>query len=244
MTKVDLSPNFLQNTLFALFLLFPLSLVLRSFTTNLTILLISLIVIFFTLKRYNSFYLKDDLIKYLVIFLYIFFNSLLNFNNIEISIKSLGNFRYLFLTIGVFLILDKISKNKKKIFLYFNLILILLIGLDIIYQYVNDINIFGFEPGMCEKNFINCTRFSGVFKEELIAGSFLCQLGLIYFFLLNSLNLNKKYFYISLKIIFCSFLFFVILITGERNALLIFLICFFFFFYFKKKILNFFAISF
>ena len=84
---------------------------------------------------------------------------------------------------------------------------------------------------MVEKT--NCLRFSGVFDQELIAGSFICQIGLLMFFLKSQTKFKNTNFLILL---IPMLIFFTILITGERNALLIFLITIFFIFFFKKKI--------
>ena len=136
------------------------------------------------------------------------------------------------------------SLTNKKIYIYLNLIIIVLIGFDIFYQYIFNQNIFGFPPGMCEKNYINCTRFSGIFGSELVAGAFISQIGLLNLFLIKDLELKNKKSYNLIILIFGLFLFLVIILTGERNALLIFIITLFFFFLFNKKIITFLIINF
>ena len=45
---------------------------------------------------------------------------------------------------------------------------------------------------MCDVTGKNCVRFSGVFGQELIAGGYLVQFGLLVFFLLQKINNQKK----------------------------------------------------
>ena len=85
------------------------------------------------------------------------------------------------LSVGVLLVLDKISFKEKKIFIYSNLLLILFVCVDIIVQFLFYKDIFGFLPGMCPKGVSAiCYRFSGPFGDELIAGSYLSQIGLLF----------------------------------------------------------------
>ena len=177
-----LNLNNTKKILYFLVLIFPLIIVLRSAAINIALVFISLISILLIVKR-QDFFFKDYFIKFIIIFLsFIFINSLFQFHNIETVIKSLGNFRYLFLTFAVFITLENITKKNYFLFIYLNLILIILIGLDILYQYNFKENIFGLMPGMCDSNLENCVRFSGVFGSELIAGGYLSQIGLLIFF--------------------------------------------------------------
>jgi O-antigen ligase len=232
-----LNLNNTKKILYFLVLIFPLIIVLRSAAINIALVFISLISILLIVKR-QDFFFKDYFIKFIIIFLsFIFINSLFQFHNIETVIKSLGNFRYLFLTFAVFITLENITKKNYFLFIYLNLILIILIGLDILYQYNFKENIFGLMPGMCDSNLENCVRFSGVFGSELIAGGYLSQIGLLIFFLIrDNKKFNESKFYQIITRTFILFLFLIILLTGERNALLIFLICIFLFCFLQKKI--------
>jgi hypothetical protein len=147
------------------------------------------------------------------------------------------NYRYLILTASVYLALDSSSEKTKKIFIYFNLCLVVLVGLDIVYQYIFQKNIFGFAPGYCDEFAKNCQRFSGMFEDELIAGGYLAQTGILVFFLLQIIK-KKSYFEKVIENFFVLFLFTVILLTGERNALVIFSFSYIFFYIFQKKYLK------
>jgi O-antigen ligase len=232
--------NYIKKILFFLVCIFPLSIVLRSAAINLNLIFISIIFIIIAINKKDNQIFKNFFIKFIFIFFsFILFNSFLNFYSIEIIIKSLGNFRYILLTCAVYFTLSNISKKYYFIFVRLNFILIILISLDIIFQYIFNQNIIGFLPGMCAKNYENCTRFSGIFGSELIAGAFLTQIGMLIFFLLINENLDTKYGNKNMKSIYLIFLFFIILLTGERNALIVFLICLFFNYFFQRLILPF-----
>jgi len=183
-------------------------------------------------------FLKNKFLIYLGIFLFfILINTLIHNQDFIKIIKSLGNYRYLLLTIAVYIALEGSSKNIKDNLIYFNFFLIIFVGLDIFYQYIFQKNIFGFIPGMCDKYGDNCQRYSGVFGSELIGGGYLSKIGLLVFFLLPNLKNYKTYFTPIREFCFIAFLFFAILISGERNAMLIFLICICLFYIFQKKFL-------
>ena len=233
-----LNLNNIQKILHFFVLIFPLIIILKSAAINIVLVIISLISLLLIIKKKEFFFYKDYFVKFIIFFLaFIFINALFQFYSIEILIKSLGNYRYLFLTFGVFITLKNITKKTFSLFIYLNFILIILVGLDIFYQYNFDKNFFGLSPGMCsDLNNLNCTRFSGIFGSELIAGAYICQIGLLILFLIKDNNIfKKKIFNKIIENIFIFFLFSIILLTGERNAILIFLICIFLFFLFQNK---------
>ena len=241
----QISKIFLDITLLIIVFFFPIIIVLRSAAINIAVITASLIILFFfILKKKKIEFFKNRLVFYIIIFfLFIFLNSTIHFTNYELLLKSFGNFRYLLLSIAVFYVFDKMSYRQKKFFIYFNIIIIFLIALDILYQFIFYKDIFGFVPGMCiNTNQIKCVRFSGVFGDELIAGAYLSQIGFLILILFLNLDLKKRYFNFLIKAVLCLFLLLIILLTGERAALLIIMISLFFIFFFKKKIINFFII--
>ena len=236
---------FLDRILLFLVFFFPLIIVLRSSAINIATIVVSIIILFNFFKKTQIEILKNKLLIYLIIFfLFIFINSIIHFNSFGMLLKSLGNFRYLLLSLAVFLVFEKMSDKQQKFFIYFNIIIILLIAFDIFYQFIFYKDIFGFLPGMCSDIFpIKCVRFSGVFGDELIAGSYLSQIGFLMLMLfLKTLNLNKNFFSFLIKLFLFLFSILIILLTGERTALLIITISFFFTCFFKKKISIFFFI--
>ena len=80
-----------------------------------------------------------------------------------------------------------------------------------------------------------CFRFSGVFGDELIAGGYLSQIGMLFFILFYFFDPKKKKMILNKNTIYFLGIYFVILITGERNALLNLTLAIFFIFFFQKK---------
>jgi hypothetical protein len=232
---------FTDKILLLLVFFFPLIIVLRSSAINIATAAISIIMLFYIFKKKQIELFKNKLATYVVIFFsFIFINSIIHFTSFDLLLKSLGNFRYLLLSIAVVFVFEKISNHQRKFFIYFNIIIISLIALDVLYQFIFYKDIFGFSPGMCNDILpIKCVRFSGVFGNELIAGSYLSQIGFLILILFFNLNLKKNYFKFSINFFLCSFLLIVVLLTGERAALLIVMLSVFFIFFFKKKIINF-----
>lgn len=219
-------------------LTFPLIIIFKSTAINATLLSLSLVSLILIVRNRNySFFSNYLIIAILFLIGFIFFNALINFKNIETVIKSFGNFRFVFLTFATFIILSNISKKNYSLFVFLNCALIILVNLDILYQYIFNRNIFGFLPGMCDENLTNCTRFSGIFGEELIAGAFISQIGLLFFFMAISEVSKNNNFQKYIAYVFLIFLFFTILLTGERNALIIFAICLFIFCILNKNII-------
>jgi len=233
---------FIDRILLFLVFFFPLIIVLRSAAINVTTTVISILILFNIFKQTQTEIFKNKLVIYVIIFFsYIFINSTIHFTSFDLLIKSLGNFRYLLLSLAVFFVFEKMSDIQQKFFIYFNIIIILLIAFDILYQFIFYKDIFGFLPGMCSSILpIRCLRFSGVFGDELIAGSYLSQIGFLMLLLfLKNLNLNKNYFNFLIKFFLFLFSISIIILTGERTALLIIVISLFFTYFFKKKIINF-----
>lgn len=233
---------FIDRILLFLVFFFPLIIVLRSAAINVTTTVISILILFNIFKQTQTEIFKNKLVIYVIIFFsYIFINSTIHFTSFDLLLKSLGNFRYLLLSLAVFFVFEKMSDIQQKFFIYFNIIIILLIAFDILYQFIFYKDIFGFLPGMCSSILpIRCLRFSGVFGDELIAGSYLSQIGFLMLLLfLKNLNLNKNYFDFLIKFFLFLFSISIIILTGERTALLIIVISLFFTYFFKKKIINF-----
>ena len=234
MQNNNLIYNSLNKILLFLIYCFPLLIVFRSAAINIATIVISIIILFNIFKKEETNFFKNSIAVYLVcFFLFIFINSIYHYQSFELLLKSLGNFRYLLLSAGVFFVLEKATKKQILYFINFNMILVILICLDIVYQYFFYKDIFGFIPNMCSSTTLTCSRFSGVFGKELIAGGYLSQIGLLILLLKTNLNLNIKNFLIPLLFLL---VFITIILTGERNAFLIFMLTIFFISLFKKKL--------
>ena len=190
---------FLEKVLFFFVITFPIIIPIGSLAINITTALLSVITFFYLFRNYQTLnYIKKIIIYIIIFFLFILLNTLIQFINFEILFKTFANFRYLFLTLAVFLVLERLSYNQKTFYYSLNLIVVSLICLDIFYQSIFYQNILGFSPGMCTSDLpIKCLRFSGVFGDELIAGSYLSQIGLLIFILFMNSNIISHYFFIK-----------------------------------------------
>lgn len=239
--------SFLYKSLFYLVAFFPLIIIFRSATINIvTVILLIFFLVYLNITgiKINNIF-NNYLFTYLfVFFLFILINSIFHNQDYYLILKSLGNFRYLLLTVAVFFILKNTSKEQKKFIIYFNVILIILVGVDIIYQFFFNKDVFGFKPEMCNNEVLleGCQRFSGVFGDELIAGGYLSQIGMLFFILFYFFHQKEKNLILNKKIIYFLGLYSVIIITGERNAALITTLTLLFIFFFQKKLKYFFFV--
>lgn len=233
-----------KRTLQTIILIFPLIIVFKSTAINTSLLTLSLVSLFLIIKDKDYSFFSNYFIIIILFFIsFVFINSLINFKNIETVIKSFGNFRFIFLTFATVFILNNISKKNYLLFIFLNCTLIVFINFDILYQFTFNKNILNFPPGMCGENFTNCTRFSGIFGDELVAGGFISQIGLLFFFMAISEIPKKNNFLKYIAYLYLFLLFVTIFLTGERNSLLIFIICLFIFcILFKKMTLLFLSI--
>ncbi|MDC1179449.1 O-antigen ligase family protein [Candidatus Pelagibacter ubique] len=236
--------SFLFKLLFYLVAFFPLIIIFRSVSINVTTVILPILFLFYinAVKIKINDIINNHLFTYLFIFfLFILINSIFHNQDYYLILKSLGNFRYLLLAGIVFFVLEKSNKEQKKFLIYLNVTLILFVCGDIIYQYFFYKNIFGFLPGMCTEGITEqCQRFSGVFNDELIAGGYLSQIGLLFFILFYFFNQKGKNLKLDKNNIYFLGLFTVIIITGERNAVLIVILTLFFILIFQKKLRYFF----
>ena len=150
-TSLLINNNLSNKILLCIIFLFPLILILRSAAINTTLIFVSDFFLIFYIKKINIDFLKNKfLIFFIAFFLYLFINALINNQNFILILKSLGNYRYLILSIIVYFVLCNISDKSKKLFIYFNCFLIIFVGFDIFYQFFFQIDIFGFVRGMCD----------------------------------------------------------------------------------------------
>lgn len=197
--------------------LFPLAIILRSFTLNSYIVLASLIFIFFYLKKkikINKYYIR--IFKYFFLFfLYIFILSFFSIEPIKALKSSLSQIRFIFFSFFVIFFLKEVNINI--IFRIF-LIILVFVSLDGLVQFVFGTNLLGFNVA----NYTPYYRVSGIFRDELILGAFLTYLGIpvLGYYYSNLANLDNKE-----KILLSTFsfvLWFVIFISGERINFLVF----------------------
>ncbi len=156
-------------------------------------------------------------------YVYLLLNSLflnLNyFNNFQEYLMDQKSiiffFRYILYFVGVWYLFDKIEDLKRLLLISLSLT-ILIIVVDAFYQYFTDINFLGYKK-------IVSHRLSGIFKDELILGSYLFRIYFVFlslFIFLNDLSQKKNlYIFLIVGTLFGTLIF----LSGERSAFLLFL---------------------
>ena len=228
-----------SNFINILFSLIPLSFIAGNLILNLNILLLIVSAITFYGKGIFkiNFCFLDKMILIFFSFTLItgIFNNINNYNldnsskDLLIIIKTLLYLRFLIL---YFILRYLIEKNiiNFKIFFISSFFCAIFVSLDLMFQYLNGRDIFGYQ-GIPR-------RLSGPFGDELIAGSYLQRFTVFSFFLFplfSKIN-NPKYLYLIFLLLFSLF-FISMVMAGNRMPILLFLliISLAFFLVIKKK---------
>lgn len=193
-----------------LFSLLPLFLITGPFLSDMSLSLISLLFLIYCLKKNNfSFFKKKYFYFFLIFWLYLIINSLINNFNLDSLKISFFYFRY-----GVFVIalvsLLKVDAKFIKYFFYCIFLCFFILIVDGFYQYFIGENILGWKTSQS-------SRISSFFGDELILGSYLSRLWPIFFGLsIFFLNIKDKKFYLFCLIFILSEV--LIFLSGERTA--------------------------
>ncbi len=181
----------------------PITLLIGSLASNITIILIALFFIIDIFQRKNFLFLKDNNFYFLcIIYIYLILNSLFISQNLDSIIRAIGFIRFIILAYAIFFYLH-IYKN---VFLKYWSIIFIIVSLDVIYEFILGKNILGFSS-------IYAGRIASFTGEELKIGGF--YLG---FFLISiSFFLKKnKSFYLVSSLIFLMISF----LIGEKSNLI------------------------
>ena len=124
-----------------------------------------------------------------IFFIYIFINSFFS-KNIYLALEhSLFYFRYIFFILGIFFFFKwkgiSLLYNFSQVCFYTSIF----VSCDLFLQFLTGYNLFGFEMNTN----LNGQRYSGFFRDELIAGSYLSRLlpfSIIYFFMSSNKNMS------------------------------------------------------
>ena len=237
-SELDFKSKFF-STLIALF---PLSFIAGNLVINLNIVI--LIVSAFIFFGKEIFRIKFNIIDKLitVIFVYILFvgifNTVENFYFIEEAItdtvilkKTILFFRYFLVYFILRFLVEKKILSLRFLFL-FSIIGSLFVSFDLIYQFIFNYDIFGYEK--------IGRKYPGPFGNEAIAGGYLQRFSLIgiFYVILFSNQKDKKY-----LIVFVSFLIILFIvsigISGNRMPLLLFAFIVILIFLFEEKLRKF-----
>lgn len=218
--------NFQLNTITfieTIYLLIPVALVLSRFVSELFVAIICIFFIFYSIKTRNFKYFKNKIfIIFLIFCIYLIILSFLKHQSVPHAV--LFFFRFGLFAIATCFMLENNDKLLLRILLSI-FVACLVVSLDAFVQFFLKINLLGYEYLGQGK------RLSGLFKEELILGSYLSRFSPLFIlqaFLL--LNYKVKEIYKNFIFIFSFFLmFFCILYSGERTSFLYLIITLFFF---------------
>ncbi len=214
MTNLKKKINLLETILYYLIIFFPIFFLLRSFTLNLLLIIISVIFLFLSFKvKYNFLHKRYNIFLLLFFFYIILLNFFLN-QNIENLVKSFFLIKFFFLFNAIIFVYSRIDKSFLKLNLNYLFILILIISFDFFTQYITGQNFIGLKPSHCDVNLVNCRRYSGFFGSELVLGGYFSTVIFSFFLLL-------KIFKNGYTNLFPIFILIIVFLSGERSAFLL-----------------------
>lgn len=213
-----------------LFVLIPLFLITGPFLSDLSISLISLLFLVYCIKEKNFSYFKNKYFYFFLIFwVYLIFNSLINNFNIDSLKISFFYFRYGVFVVAIVAILN-VDDKIIKYFFYCIFICFASLILDGFYQYFVGENIFGLKS---PQSF----RASSFFHDEMILGSYLSRLWPIFFGLSIFIFKKKNKLFVLFILIFILSET-LIFLSGDRSAFFYVNLSAIFVILFSKKLLK------
>ena len=213
-----------------LFSLLPFFLITGPFLSDFSVSLISLLFLAYCIKHNNFSYFKNKYFYiFLVFWLYLLLNSLVNNFNLDSLKISFFYFRYGVFAIAIATLLN-FDHKFLKYFFYCILICFFILIIDGFYQYFSGENIMG---NKIHKNF----RVSSFFGDELILGSYLSRLWPILFGLsLFFVDKKKKVFLFIILIFILSEV--LIFLSGERASFFFINLSSIFIIFFSHKLIK------
>lgn len=223
----------LEKLYYFIILLLPIIFIFGSAILNISIVFLNVIFFAHIISCKNFYYFKENRIYFVFLLIFLIFqisNNIYN-ENFDYFGKSIFYLRFLFLPLIFKYFSTFVQFNISRISKAYILILLIII-LDLFYQYIFDINLLGYKPGLFNQEENLYERYSGVFDDELIMGSYLSSFGFLIIAFYYLFNRKKNYiFLILLGILFLS-----VFLTGERSSLINVLISIFFIFLFIKNL--------
>jgi hypothetical protein len=209
--KFDYKKYFINVSSFILYL-FPASLILSTFLSNLFVTIISLSFLFYIILKKTK--LPENIFfkLFIIFWLYLVLRSLFA-ENIFFSVRSSFFYvRYIFFSFAIIYIIEN-NKYFLKNFLKIFLVTLSILLFDGLIQFLFGTNI----TGISVKN-LEDGRISGLFGKELVLGSFISKIIflLLSIFCLTKINYQKSIF---LGTFFFSVI--VVLISGDRSPFFI-----------------------
>jgi len=195
----------------------PITILIGSLISNITLVLISIFFILDLIQRKNNFIIKDKNFYFLlIIYLYLIFNSYFISENPEALLKALSFIRFILLSYAIYFYLKIFNKS----FLKYWVIIFFVVSFDILFEFFVGFNTLGFKSDYIGR----IASFTG---EELKIGGF--YYGFLFICLLS---FKKRKMFIPLSIIFLL----IALAIGERSNFLKIVIMYFVYFMFFENI--------
>lgn len=201
---------FKNNFIHYLFFILPFTYLVGVLITEIFVFLI--IIYFLIINKDLSLFKDKKFIFLFMLSIYIGINAFVQIDD-NLKISSVFYFRFIIFSLAIFFFLkyfENIRIDIKKNIINVNFIIVSLILFDAFFQFLTGENLFGYK--------IIYNRISGIFKDELILGSFLIKilpfLTWLIFYSNIDIHRNKKK-----LIIFFSFYIICIFLSGERTSL-------------------------
>ena len=198
----------------------PAALISGPLISDIILSVVALIFIFLSVReRLWKYYKNNFFYIFSAFYFYILFRTLLSEDPSLALINSLFYFRFGIFSLAVWYLIDNNSDLIKRFFFVLSITLFILI-FDAFIQIIFGQSLFGMEMDSRMG-----WRYSGLFGDEAILGSYLSKILLLYFALMLFSNIRTKFLNYIFFIIFVSG-FGLIYMSGERTAFFVTLITF------------------
>ncbi len=241
MLALKIDEFYIKNFINFLICLLPVSFIAGNLIINLNLGLI----IIFSFLFYGKEIFKLKLLFFdkvlILIFIFAIFTSLFNTFNYKNDYqktldtftinKTLSFLRFLFFYFAMRFLVEKKIFSFKYFFVVSSLCSIF-VSLDLIYQFINGKDIFGFTS--------ETYKLAGPFGDEQIAGSYLQRFSVFSFFLIiiyyPNLSFKTK---LTLFLFLILLFFYSIFLAGNRMPIIVFMLFWIFLFFLEKRLRNF-----
>ena len=194
---------------FFLVCLIPFFLVTGPFFSDLSLLILVLIFIYYCVKNKTFFFIYEKFIKlFALFFIILLFSTILSDNILHSLKKTLTYLRFIFFCLAILFVINT-NSNFLSFFSKFFIFIYLVVVFDGYFQFIFGFNTLGYVS-------TNELRLGGFFNDELILGSYLSRFLPLLVFCMFYLEI--KNILILLTIFFTTILIF---LTGERVSFLL-----------------------
>ena len=201
----------IDKIIYFLIILLPLSLITGPLLSEISVLIITILFLYTSIKNKLFFYYTNTFSKFFgIFFLILIVTSLFSVDPLISLSKTIFYFRFWILSLSIWYILDKEQSIYKHLIISFSLCFVILI-FDGYIQFFFKENLLGWP--------IDGSRISSFFKDELILGSYLSRLlPLLFALLIYKQSFDKNILLYSLFLIIFIGVETLTFLSGERVA--------------------------